>query len=444
MRRLKIPPLLRRHRYFRNFWIGQTISFFGDQVSVLAIPLLAVLELDASATQVALLSAATMVPNLFFSVHFGAWADRFPNRRELMIAADLGRAALLASLPVAAAFGLLSLPQLFVVALLSGTLAVLADVSYNTVFVSLVDRDEYIEGSALLNGSRAVSYVGGNGIAGILVQLFTAPFALLADAVSFVFSAFFLRRAPATEAPVEASEDRGIAEGIRFILRTPLMRASLAATATLNLFNAAFWALLVVFAVRTLGVSAGALGLVLAIGSLGSVLGTLLTGRFSRRLGLGKALIVSFVLAPAPLLLIPAAGGPHAMVLVSLGVAEFLSGIGIMILDVGLGALFAALVPDSLRARVSGAYIFVNYGIRPLGALGGGLLAAATDLRTTMWVATIGALAGVLWLLPSPMPRLRTLPDPVGPGPTPPLDPLDPAAAPAAPERTARPEVAAR
>lgn len=417
MRRLRMPLLLRRNRSFRSFWIGQTISLFGDQVSLLAIPLLAVLVLDASATQVALLSAATMIPNLFFSVHFGAWADRFPNRRALMVGADLGRAALLASLPVAAAFGQLSLPQLFVVALLSGTLGVLADVSYYTVFVSMVGRDEYIEGSALLNGSRALSYVGGNGLAGLLVQLFTAPFALLADAASFLASAFFLRRAPAEEAPVEEADTRGIAEGIRFILRTPLMRASLGATATLNLFNAAFWALLVVFCIRTLGISAGELGLALAVGSLGSVLGTMLTGRFSRRLGLGNALIASFVLAPAPLLLIPAADGPPARVLAMLGLAEFLSGIGIMVLDVGLGALFAALVPDRLRARVTGAYIFVNYGVRPLGALGGGLLAAATDLRTTMWVAAIGGLAGVLWLLPSPMPRLRSLPDPVEPAP---------------------------
>jgi len=412
-----MPQLLRRNRPFRSFWIGQTISFFGDQVSLLGIPLLAVLVLDASASQVALLSAATMAPNLFFSVHFGAWADRFPSRRGLMIAADIGRAVLLASLPAAAAFDLLTMAQLFAVALLFGTLTVLADVAYYTVFVSLVDRDEYIEGSALLNGSRAVSFVGGTGIAGILVQLFTAPFALLADAVSFLASALFVRRARAEEAPVENPEGQGISEGIRFIHRTPLIRTALIATATLNFFNAAFWALLVVFAVRTLGISAGALGLVLAIGSLGSVLGTVLTGRFSRRLGLGNALVLAFVLAPAPLLLVPAAGGSQGLVLAMLIAAEFLSGIGVMILDVGLGAVIAALVPDRLRARVSGAYNFVNWGVRPLGALGGGLLAAATDLRTTMWVAAIGAMAGVLWLLPSPMPRLRSLPDPVEPAP---------------------------
>jgi predicted MFS family arabinose efflux permease len=112
---------------------------------------------------------------------------------------------------------------------------------------------------------------------------------------------------------------------------------------------------------------------------------------------------------------VPAAGGPTWLALALLGAAEFLSGIGVMVLDVGLGALFAALIPDHLRARVSGAYIFVNYGVRPLGALGGGLLAEATSLRTTMWIAAIGAIGGVLWLLPSPMPSLRSLPDPAEP-----------------------------
>jgi MFS family permease len=416
MRRLHVPPLLRSNPPFRSFWAGQTISLFGDQVSLLAIPLLAVLVLDASAAQVGLLSALSLAPNLFFSVHFGSWADRWPSRRGLMIAADLGRAALLATLPIAAALDALSLTQLYVVAFATGTLAIVFNVAYNTVFVALVEREEYIEGSALLNGSRALSFVGGNALAGLLVQLFTASFALLADALSFLGSAFFLHRAPAEEPPpARVEEGGGIAEGMRFILRTPLMRATLGASATLNFFHSALFALLVVFAVRELGVSAGELGLALAIGALGSVLGTVLAGRFSRRLGLGNALVVSFVLAPAPLLLIPAAGGPTWLALAMLGAAEFLSGIGIMVLDVGLGALFAALIPDRLRTRVSGAYIFVNYGVRPLGALGGGLLATATDLRTTMWIAAIGALAGVLWLLPSPMPRLRSLPEPAEP-----------------------------
>jgi MFS family permease len=409
--RRRLPPLLRANPPFRSFWTGQTISLFGDQVSLLALPLLAVLTLDASATEVALLSAAALVPNLFFSIHLGVWTDRRPKRRDLMVGADIGRALLLLTIPAAAAFGVLTMAQLYVVAFAAGTLSAVFMIAYSNVFVSLVERDEYIEASSLLNGSRALSLVGGNGIAGLLVQLFTAPFALLADALSYFVSAFYVNRARGVEAPVDpAASEGGIGEGIRFIARTPLMRATLGATATFNFFNAAFWALLVVFAVRTLGVGAGALGLALAIGALGSVLGTVVTGPLSRRLGLGRTLTLAFVLAPAPLILVDFASGTTSA-LILIAIAEFFSGIGIMVLDVGLGALFAALVPDLYRARVSGAYMLVNDGVRPLGALGGGLLAAATDLRTTTLVAAIGGLTGVLWLLPSPMPRLRSLPE---------------------------------
>lgn len=412
MRRPSLPPLLRASPAFRSFWIGQTISLFGDEVSLLAVPLLAALTLDAGPGQMGLLSAASLLPNLLFSLHLGVWTDRRPNRRGLMVACDLGRAGLLLTIPAAAAFGVLSFAQLYVVAFAVGTLAALFSVAYEIVFVSLVERDRYIEAGALLNGSRALSLVGGTGLAGVLVQLLGAPLALLADAGSFLGSPLFVRRAEASERPAERREGRGLAAGARFIARTPLLRASLLAAATLNLFNAGFWALLVLFATGTLGIGAAALGLALSVGALGSVLGTVATGPLSRRLGLGNALVLAFVVAPAPLLLVPLAAGHPGAALLLVGLAEFGSGFGCMVLDVGLGAMQTALIPDRLRARVAGAYRLVNYGVRPLGALAGGLLAGAVGLLPTMWVASAGALAGVLWLLPSPLPRLRALPDP--------------------------------
>ncbi len=413
MLRHAISPLLRSNRPFRSFWTGQTISLLGDQISLLAIPLLAVLELDASAAQMGLLGAVELAPNLFLSVHAGAWADRRRSRRALLVAADLGRAALLLTIPAAALLGALSLAQLYVVAFAVGSLSVLFNVSYNTVFVSLVDRDEYISAASLLNGSRALTMVGGNALAGALVELLTAPFALLADAVSYLVSALFVGRAAAPEAPVADERGGGMAAGARFIARTPLMRASLAASATLGFFNAAFFALLVLFASRELGIGPGGLGVALGVGALGSVLGTVIAGRLTRRVGLGHALIIGFLLAPLPLLLVPMASGAPWAAMILVGLAEFGCGIGVMILDVDLGALFAALVPDGLRARVSGAYLLVNYGVRPLGALAGGLMASGIGLRSTMWIAAIGATFGVLWLLPSPVRRLRTLPEPV-------------------------------
>jgi len=413
MRRPSTPPLLRENRCFRNFWTGQTISLFGDQISLLAIPLLAAIELDVGPAQMGLLTAAALAPNLVFSIHLGLWTDRRPRRRRLMVAADIGRALLLLTIPIAWLLGALTLAQLYVVSFAAGSLGVLFSVAYDIVFVSMVDREEYIEGSSLLNGSRAASIVAGNGAAGILVQAITAPFALLVDAFSYVVSAFFVGRSGAGEAPPAEPEAglAGLAAGGRFIARTPLIRASLLACATLNLFNTAFYGLLVLYATRHLGMSAGAIGIALAIGGLGSIFGALLTRWLSSRFGLGRALVASFVLTPAPLLLIPLmAGAPTGMVAPVVAIAEFLNGVGVMVLDVGLGALYASMVPNALRARVSGAFLLVNYGIRPIGALAGGVLAAIIGLQPTMWIAAVGALAGVLWLLPSPMPRLRELP----------------------------------
>jgi MFS family permease len=410
MARSPMPRLLKRNRPFRDFWVGQTVSLFGDQVSLLAIPLLAALELDAGAAQMGLLTAAALAPNLFFSIHLGAWADRRPRRRQLLIGADLGRALLLLTIPLAWGLGVLSLAQLYVVAFAAGSLGVIFSVAYDIVFVALLERRHYIEGSSLIHGSRAASVVAGNGVAGLLVQALTAPIALLLDALSYVGSAWFIHRAGAVEAaPAPADESASLAAGGRFIGRTPLIRASLLASATLNLFNTGFYALLVLYATQNLGLGAGELGLALAIGGFGSLVGAAVVRGLSRRIGLGRALVFGFVLTPAPLLLVPLAAGTQ-MPAVLLAVAEFFNGMGVMVLDVGLGSLYAALVPDQLRARVSGAFLLVNYGVRPIGAVAGGLLAAAIGLHTTMWITAVGAMAGVFWLLPSPMPRLRDLP----------------------------------
>jgi predicted MFS family arabinose efflux permease len=402
----RLPTLLRENLHFRRFWAGQTISLFGDQVSLLAIPLLAVLILHADAAQMGLLGAAELVPYLLFAIHVGAWSGT-RRGRSLLIAADLGRAALLLSIPVAAALGGLSMGLLYAVAFGVGTLAVVFDVAYQTVFAELVEPGDYVVANSFLVGSRSVSIVGGKSAGGLLVAALTAPVAIVVDALSYLGSAFFVGRTPAVDPPLAAREPGGIGAGIRFIARTRLLRTTLAACATLNLFNSAFWAMLVLFATEKLGLGAGAIGLALGVGALGSVLGSAIAAPFSRRVGLGKAVVVSFVLGPAPLVLVALAPSTPLPAAAVLAVAEFLSGIGIMLLDIGLGSVQTALIPDPLRARVAGAYIFVNWGVRPAGALAGGLMAGAIGLRPTMWIASAGAIAGVLWLLPSGIARVR-------------------------------------
>jgi MFS family permease len=405
--------LLRGHD-FRNLWLGQSISLLGDQISYIALPLVAVLVLDAGPAQMGYLGFAALLPHLLLSLPAGVWLDRVASRRRVLIACDLARAAVLATVPIAYGFDALTLGQLYAVAFAAGCFAVFFDVSYPTVFVAVTPREQFLEGSSLINGSRSFSYIAGPSLGGLLVQAFSAPFTILADAVSYLLSALFLGRVRTAEAPVEDVEGgmrSRVAEGIRFITGNEIFRPSFLATATLNFFNYAFAALFVLYATTTLGIEAGTLGLILGAGAVGGLLGATFAARLGRAIGVGRAFLLGCVLFPAPLVLVPLADGPHWLIIVMLFAAEFLSGIGVMILDINAGSIIYALTPDRIRSRSQGAFNFVNWGIRPIGALFGGALGAWIGVRPTLWVATIGAVAGVLWLLPSPVPRLRELPE---------------------------------
>jgi MFS family permease len=412
-RRRWIPRLLRQTA-FRRYWSAQTVSLFGDQVSTLAIPLLAVLATGAGPAQMGYLTAAGLAPNLLFSVIAGAWVDRYPHKRRVMIAADIGRAFLLAAVPILWFTHALTLPQLYAVTFAVGTLSLVFDVASSSLFVSLVPRGDYIEANALLNGSQATSSVAGPSVGGVLVQLFSAPVAVLVDAFSFLASASFLARTAAVE--FQPSTEKGgpgnAVAGLRYLARSAPLRSILLASTTLNLFNYMFEALFILYATTELKVSAGTLGVVLGVGATGGLLGAMITGRLTRRFGIGPTLLASFVIFPAPLILVPFASGPPLVVLAMLLAAEFVSGIGLVMLDINAGAVQTAATPTSMLARIQGAKRTVNYGIRPIGALLGGALGATIGLRPTLWIAAVGALLGVLWIILSPLPGLRVLPEP--------------------------------
>lgn len=402
----RIPALL-HDRTFRRYWSGETISMFGDQISSIALPLVGVLALHATPAEMGYLAALVWVPALLFGLHAGAWVERCGRRRATMIGADLCRAALLASIPVSYACGVLTLWQLYGVAFGVGVFSVLFTVSEPTLFVSIVPDDTYVEGNSLIYGSRAFSFVGGPSVGGALVQLLTAPFAVLADAASFLGSAFFLSRIRPDEPPAAEAGDRALTAGITFIRRSPIVRASLLAASVVNFFNFVFFALFVLYATRYLHVRPGVLGLVLGIGAVGGLLGAATTKRLTSRFGVGRVYAISFLIFAAPMALVPAAGGPHTLVLAILMAAEFIGGFGVMVLDISIGAIFSAVIPDNVRSRVAGAFQAVNYGTRPLGALLGGFLGTLIGPRATLWVAAIGGMTSFLVLLPTPIPRYR-------------------------------------
>jgi predicted MFS family arabinose efflux permease len=405
------PPLLRQPEFLK-LWAATSISQLGDQVTYLALPLVAVLTLDASPLQMGLLTAAELVPALLFSLMAGVWIERSQRRRHLMIVADIARAALLASVPLAAAFDLLTFPQLYVVGFAAGTFAVLFDVSWSTLFIAVVPRRDVVEANSKLSLSRAVSFVTGPSLAGFLVQLLTGPVTLLLDAFSFLGSALFLRRIRAQEPPLEHDGNgvfRSIWDGFRFVLGDEVIRPELLCAATVNLFNYVFHAIFVLYATKELGVSPGTLGIALGVGAVGGILGALVAPRLERTVGLGAAVVIGSVLFPAPLILVPIASGTELQLGLMLGAAEFLSAVGVMIFDVSAASMHFMRTPDRIRARMSATFKFVNYGIRPIGALLGGVLGTAIGLQTTLWIGVIGALAGVVWLIFSPIPRLRSV-----------------------------------
>jgi MFS family permease len=399
-------PALLRDRVFRRYWEASTISMFGDQVSGIALPLAAVLALHAGAAQMGYLTALEWLPSLLFGLPAGAWVDRRGRRRRTMIAADLGRAALFATIPVCFALHVLTLAQLFLVTFGAGTLSILFNVSDGTLFVSIVAPEQYLDGQSLIYGSRAFSFVGGPSLGGVLVQALSAPFAVVADALSFLGSAFFLGRIRPAEPP--ADDGRGsVLAGARFIARSALVRASLVAVATINFFNLMFAALYLLYAVRVLHIRPGVVGVLIGAAAVGALVGSLITKRLAVRAGAGWAYTAGCLLFTAPLVLWPMAHGRPSLVLAMLFAAEFLSGLGVMVLDISIGVIFAVVIPDTLRSRVTGAFQAVNYGTRPLGALIGGLLGSAIGLRAALWVAVLGGMAGFVLLLPTPLPRYR-------------------------------------
>lgn len=403
------PPLLRQPEFLK-LWAGQSISQLGDQVTLLALPLAAVLTLDASAAQMGFLVAAELLPHLFFSLLAGVWIERSARRRHLMIAADVGRALLLASVPIAYAFDALTFPQLYAVAFGVGTFAVMFDVSWPTLFTTVVPRRDFVDANSKMSLSRSVSFVTGPSVAGFLVQVLSAPVTLLVDAFSYLGSALFLSRIRSQEPPVEQDGNgvlRSLREGTRFVLRDELIRADLGCAATINLFNFVFHAIFVLYATRELGVAPGTLGIALGAGAVGGILGALIAPRLERVLGIGRSMMLGSVLFPAPLILVPIASGSELQLGLMLGTAEFFSSVGVMIFDVSAASMIFLRTPDRIRARTAGSFRFVNYGIRPIGALLGGGLGTVLGLQTALWIGVIGALAGVIWLLLSPVPRLR-------------------------------------
>jgi len=399
---------------FLLLWSAQSVSQTGSQVTGLALPLAAILVVHATTFQVASLNVVDLLPFVLFSLPAGVWVDRL-RRRPLMVAADSGRAAALGSIPIAYAFHGLTLAQLFAVGFVAGTLTVFFDVSYQSYLPSLVGRGELGDANSKLEVSRSGAQLAGPGLAGVLVGAITAPYAIAVDAASFVGSALLLgaiRRVEELPEELAAARRRmreEIAEGLRFLVRHPIMRPMMVFVATSNFFSIIMFSIFLVFAVRDLHLGAATIGVILSLANVGTLIGALTATRIARLIGIGPTFVGLAALSGAGLLLIPLARDGYAIPFIV--IAQLVYGFSAIAMNVNGISLVQAITPDRMLGRTNASRRFVVWGVMPFGGLIGGALGSALGLRTALWIGAIGCALSFVVLLPSPIRRIRVLED---------------------------------
>jgi MFS family permease len=403
--------LLRQHD-FRQLFVGDTISQLGTQLTLLALPVLAVKVLDANALQMGLLGFCEFLAFLVIGLPAGAWVDRWRKQRVL-VSSDLVRAVALGSLPLAWGLDLLSFPQLLVVALVVGGSTVFFDVAYQSYLPEIVPAADISEGNAKLQASQSVAQIGGPAIAGVAIRVIGAPLTIAADAVSFVWSAFWIRRIRHQDTPPPRDDRRPlvveIREGLSFVLRHPLLWRITATTSASNFFSSMTGALLVIYALRTLGLDEGHLGLALGIGAAGGLVGALSAPRVTRRIGEGRVIPVSALLMWPGGFLMPLAGLVISPMAAVAGYMLFQS-FSVVLYNVTQVSFRQRLCPRPLLGRMNASIRFLVWGVMPIGSLVGGFLGQTLGLREVWWIGAVGAVLATLPVLISPLLGMRELP----------------------------------
>jgi MFS family permease len=394
------------HREFLKVWAGQTVSLIGSAVTGLALPLTAVLVLGATPAQMGLLGAFQGAPVLLLGLVAGVWVDRLP-RRPVLIATDLGLAVLIGSIPLAATLGLLRMEWLYVVGFLSTSLTFTAGLAAIAFLPALVGRERLVEGNAKLSLSGSVAQALGPSLAGGIVQVASAPLALVIDAASYLVSAATLWRVRVDEGQPRAAVRRPmwaeVREGFGLVLGDPVLRALQLTASMGNLFTSTAMVVYVLYVTTELGISPATLGLIYGAGSLGGLLGATGVGPCTSRFGVGRTMMGVSILYGVAALLVPLAAGPPPVVVAILLVARFVNGIGNPIFNVTTISLRQATAPDHLHGRVNASARFIAAGSLPMGALLGGLLGEAVGLRPTLFVAGVGVLLAGGWLWTAPV-----------------------------------------
>jgi MFS family permease len=410
------------------FWFGQAVSSVGSQVTLLALPLTAVLYLHADAAQVGFLTAAGLAALCGPSLFFGVMVDRV-RRRTLMIGSDLGRTVLIVLIPVLAWLHSLDMPVMYVVALVQGGLTVIFEVAYRAYLPDLVGTDALLSGNSRLQATDSVAQVGGPGLSGVLVSLLGAPFALLVDAGSFIFSWASLlavrTREPEPRRERQAGAPAGLRGvliemrlGLRFIYRNPVLRAVSGSAGSFNFFSQLQLTLYVLYAARTKHMSPGEIGFVLACFGVGGMLSAGTVGRVLSRLGYGPSLVAAYGMAAVAVFCIPLVPGSAAESTAWFTLVYLVAGYAIVGANIAMATMRQVASPPSLQGRVNASFRFATSALMPVSALLAGLLGETLGLRPTLFVCAAGLPISVVWVALSPTRKVRAVEELAAPGQT--------------------------
>lgn len=403
-----------RHPDFLLLWGGQAVSEIGSQITVLTLPLVALVTLGASTFQVGLLSAAVTAAYLLVALPAGALVERLPKRR-VMLWCDAGRLALIGSVPLAAAGGVLTLAQLYAVALGSSALSVFFSVAYPAYLPTLLTREQLLDGNGKLGATQSVAQIAGPGLGAALVGLLGAATAMAADALTYLVSAGGLlairSREPRVTPPPAGQRPRfrdQIRAGLSYVRRDPILLKGALWSGSANFFVIMVESIGTVFLVRTLELSPGYVGLLLALGAVGGVVGGLSAGRLARRIGSARVCWLSMTVFALPGLLIPAARPGGWVLLFAAGWMSWT--FSATVCGVVLLSYRQATCPPHLLARVGATTRWITWGTLPLGGVTAGVLGSAVGVRATLWIAVVGGCLSGLWLYFSPLRGMRDIP----------------------------------
>jgi MFS family permease len=403
------------HPDFVKLWAGQSISELGSQVSQLAIPWLAAVSLHASPIAFSLLGVLGFLPFILFALPAGVWVDRL-RRRQILIVGDASRAVLLALIPILWAAGVLQIWHLLILQFVVGVFTVFFDVAYQAYLPALIEREHLVDGNSKLQLTASVAQVAGPSISGGLIAAITAPYAIVADAASFVISTLFMVRMRHRESVPERAAGEPhpkmwpqVKEGLQWVVGNRHLRPIAGCTGTSNFFGQILFAIFVLYAVRVLHLSSVQLGAVFAVGSVGSIAGALAANRLQKRFGVGPAIVTYAIVFSLAGLAFPLAPRSFPLPALMAGTAVF--GFGAVAYNITQVSLRQAITPERLQGRMNAAMRWIVWGTIPLGTLAGGAIGQTVGLRAALWVGAIGSVPVFLWVLLSPVRSIREMPE---------------------------------